>query len=147
MIVALRIKTGGLGCRVYVDGYCGRTTLVLSSAAAGVAGAAGAGACAALVPRPADAHAPVSASSRDNNDRMLVSSPIPELLDELDDEGLSHEFRFEKASGSICADVHRKRHPGAGHVDAESLERAGRDGDGLRRTHLEREHLDGILAR
>src|SRR6267142_3623775 len=126
MIVALRIRTGGLGCRVYVEGYCGRTTLVLSGAAAGVVGA---GACAALVPRPADAHAPVSASSRDNNDRMLVSSLIPELLDELDDEGLSHEFRFEKASGSICADVHRKRHPCAGHVDAESLERAGRDGD------------------
>src|SRR5467141_551877 len=108
MIVALRIRTGGLGCRVYVDGYWGRTTLVLSSAAAG---AAGAGACAALVPRAADAHAPVSASSRDNNDRMLVSSLIPELLDELDDEGLSHEFRFEKASGGVRADVHRKRHP------------------------------------
>src|SRR5882724_6246484 len=110
-IVPLRIRTGGLGCRVYVDGYWGRTTLVLSSAAAGAAGAAGAGACAALVPRPADAHAPVSASSRDNNDRMLVSSLTPELLDELDDEGLSHEFRFEKASGGIRADVHRKRHP------------------------------------
>src|SRR5882724_12129494 len=108
MIVALRIKTGGLGCRAYVDGYCGRATLVLSGVAAG---AAGAGACAGRVPPPADAHAAVSASSRDNNDRMLVSSLIPELLDELDDEGLSHEFRFEKASGGIRADVHRKRHP------------------------------------
>src|SRR6185312_8862651 len=132
MIVALRMRTGGLGCRVYVEGYCGRTTLELSGAAAGVAGAAGAGACAALVPRPADAHAPVSASSRANSDRMLVSSLIPELLDKLDDEGLSHEFRFEKASGGVRADVHRKRHPRAGHVDVESLERAGRDGDSLR---------------
>src|SRR6185437_3750714 len=132
MIVAVRIRTGGLGCRVYVEEYCGRTTLVLSGAAAGVAGA---GACAALVPRPADAHAPVSESSRANSDRMLVSSLIPELLDKLDDEGLSHEFRFEKASGGVRADVHRKRHPRAGHVDVESLERAGRDGDSLRRTH------------
>src|SRR5881628_1913497 len=68
MIVPLRIKTGGLGCRAYVDGYCGRSTLVLSDfaaegAAADAAGAAGAGACAALVPLLADAHAPVSASS------------------------------------------------------------------------------------
>ncbi len=75
MIVALRIKTGGLGCRAYVDGYCGRATLVLSG---GAAGAAGASACAGRVPPPppADAHAPVSASSRHNNDRMLVSPRV-----------------------------------------------------------------------
>src|SRR5437879_275051 len=143
MIVALRITTGGLGCRAYVDGYCGRATLVLSGAAAG---AAGAGPCAGWVPPPADAHAPVSASSRDHDDRMLGSSES-RLLDELDDEWLPHEFRLEQASGRICAHVHRKRHPGAGHVDTESLERAGRNGDRLRRAHLEREHLDGVLAR
>src|SRR6266513_1377258 len=43
MIVALRITTGGLRCRAYVDGYCGRATLVLSSAAAGLVAAAAAG--------------------------------------------------------------------------------------------------------
>src|SRR6266550_6383602 len=81
MIVALRITTGGLGCRAYVDGYCGRATLMLSDVAAGgvAAGAAGAGACAARVP-PADAHAPVSASSRYTHDRMLVASGIPGYL-------------------------------------------------------------------
>src|SRR5438093_13600521 len=78
---------------------------------------------------------------------MLVSSLAPGLLDELDDEWLSHEFRLEKPSGSICAHVHRERHPRAGHVDAESLKRAGRNGHGLRNTHLEREDLDGVLAR
>ena len=57
--------------------------------------ATGAGACAGRVPPPADAHAPANASCRDNNDRMLVSSVIPELLDEFDDERLSHEFRLE----------------------------------------------------
>src|SRR3989441_9340251 len=77
MMVALRIKTGGLGCRAYVDGYCGRATLVLSGVAAG---AAGAGACAGRVPPPADAQAPVNASSRDNHDRMLVSSLVPSYL-------------------------------------------------------------------
>src|SRR5439155_8288429 len=143
MIVALRIKTGGLGCRAYVDGYCGRAALVVSGVAAG---AAGAGAEARRLP-PADAHALASASSRDNNDRMLVSSLVPELLDELDYEGLSHEFGLEQTSGRIGAHVHRKRHARAGHVDAESLERTGRDGHGLRSTDLEREQFDGILAR
>src|SRR2546422_9508705 len=109
LIVALRIKTGGLGCRAYVDGYCGRATLVLSADAAGAA-ATGAGSCAGRVPPPAEAHAPVSASSRDHNDRILVSS-VPSLLDEFDDEWLSHEFRFENASRSIGAHVHRKWDP------------------------------------
>src|SRR5439155_17468843 len=136
MIVALRIKTGGLGCRAYVDGYCARATLELSAVAAdGVAvGPAGAGACAGRVPPPADAHAPANASSRDNNDRMLVSSVIPELLDEFDDERLYHEFRFEQAAGRLFAHVHCIRHLRAGHFDAESLERAGRNGHGLRGT-------------
>src|SRR3989442_7658209 len=80
MIVTLRIRTGGLGCRAYVDGYCGRSTLVLSDfaaegAAAGAAGAAGAGAPAAPLPLLADTHAPVSASSRDNGGRLLPSLP------------------------------------------------------------------------
>ncbi|HEV2751475.1 MAG TPA: hypothetical protein VGV12_13215 [Gemmatimonadales bacterium] len=45
MIVALRIKTGGLGWRWYVDGYWGRLTLMLSAVeTAGVASGAGAGA-------------------------------------------------------------------------------------------------------
>src|ERR1044071_4829246 len=33
MIVALRMTTGGLGWRAYVDGYCARATLVLSAVA------------------------------------------------------------------------------------------------------------------
>src|SRR2546427_7321680 len=69
---------------------------------------------------------------------MLVSSLAPGLLDEFDDEWLSHEFRLEKPSGGIRAHVHRERHPRAGHVDAESLKRAGRNGHGLRSTHLDR---------
>src|SRR6266550_6026100 len=179
MIIALRITTGGLGCRAYVEGYCGRATLVLSGVALAAAGAGATSACPGRVPPPppADAHAPVSASavpthakpslpgrepgtgfrrlgvnswngtsSKGHNDRML-GPPSPGLLDELDDEWLPHELRFEQTSRRICADVHRKRHPGAGHVDTEPLERAGRDGDGLRRAHLEREHLDGVLAR
>src|SRR5436309_12253405 len=111
MIAALRITTGGLGCRAYVDGYCGRATLILSDVAAGgvAAGAAGAGACAARVP-PADAHAPVSASSRYTHDRMLVALPDPWLLDEFDDERLSHEFCLEKAPERIRAHVHGERH-------------------------------------
>src|SRR5439155_168771 len=92
MIVALRIKTGGLGCRAYVDGYCGRAALVVSGVAAG---AAGAGAEARRLP-PADAHALASASSRDNNDRMLVSSLVPELLDELDYEALHRAVRLRR---------------------------------------------------
>src|SRR6266550_1225429 len=39
MIVALRIATGGLGWRRYVDGYCARWTLRLSTPAAWAAGA------------------------------------------------------------------------------------------------------------
>src|SRR5207244_719396 len=76
MIVALRIRTGGLGWRAYVDGYCGRVTLVLSADAAdaGVAGAAAAGAGAWAGRAPADAHAPARASSKHNDCRMLVSS-------------------------------------------------------------------------
>jgi len=83
MIVALRIRTGALECRTYVDGYCGRASLVVSVDAAAGAVAAGAGAGAGRVPPPADAHAPVSASSRDDNDRMRVSS-VPSLLEEFD---------------------------------------------------------------
>src|SRR5216684_3897048 len=72
MIVALRIRTGALGCRTYVDGYCGRASLVVSVDAPAGAVATGAGAGAGRVPPPADAHAPVSASSRHDNDRMRV---------------------------------------------------------------------------
>jgi hypothetical protein len=43
MIVALRIRTAGFGWRVYVDGYWGLVTLVLS----GEAGAAADGGVAA----------------------------------------------------------------------------------------------------
>src|SRR2546426_12325570 len=80
MIVALRIKTGGLGCRAYVDGYCGRSTLELSDfaaegTAAGAAGAAGAGARAGPVPLLAHAHPPARASSRDNGGRLPQSPP------------------------------------------------------------------------
>src|SRR2546422_1005961 len=137
LIIALRITTGGLGCRAYVDGYCGRATLVLSGVAlaAAVAGAKGARPGRVPPPPPADAHAPVSASavpthakpglpgrepgtgfrrlgvnswsgtsSRGHNDRML-GPPSPGLLDELDDEWLPHELRFEQTSRRICADV------------------------------------------
>src|SRR5207247_10595591 len=41
MIVALRITTGGLGWRTYVEGYWSRPSLVLSAVAAGVGSAAG----------------------------------------------------------------------------------------------------------
>src|SRR2546430_472632 len=57
MIVALRITTGGFGWRTYVEGYCGRPTLVLSALAAGVGAAAGGGGCPAR--GPLDAHAPL----------------------------------------------------------------------------------------
>src|SRR6266550_7148472 len=102
MIIALRITTGGLGCRAYVDGYCGRATLVLSGGALAATVAGAKGACPGRVPPPppADAHAPVSASSRGHNDRML-GPPSPGLLDELDDEWLPHELRFEQTSRRI----------------------------------------------
>ncbi|PYP95479.1 MAG: hypothetical protein DMD34_06690 [Gemmatimonadetes bacterium] len=72
MIVALRITTGGLGWRTYVEGYCSRPTLVLSALAAGVAAAAGAGVCPARA--PLDAHAPVKASNSNSGCRMLGTS-------------------------------------------------------------------------
>src|SRR5947208_15507543 len=59
------------------------------------------------------------------------------LFDELNDEWLSHEFRLEKPSGSIRAHVHRERHPRAGHVDTESLKRAGRNRSEERRVGKE----------
>src|SRR5881392_3490971 len=72
MIVALRITTGGLGCRAYVDGYCGRATLVLSSAAAGRVAAAAAGAGAAIVRRPALAQPTSNAARAAINVRIMI---------------------------------------------------------------------------
>src|SRR2546425_13114178 len=58
MIMALRITTGRLGCRAYVDGYCGRATLVLSGVAAAAAVAGATGACPGRVPPPPPARPP-----------------------------------------------------------------------------------------
>src|SRR5438094_6270560 len=68
MIVALRITTGGLGCRAYVDGYCGRAVLVLSAVAAD--GVAGAGA--AIVWRPALAQPTSNAARAAINVRIMI---------------------------------------------------------------------------
>src|SRR5213593_5074779 len=75
MSVALRISTGALGWRWYVDGYCARNTLVLSALAPGAAGVAvetGRAVCRA--PDVAQAH--VSASSTGNSCRMRGPSGL-----------------------------------------------------------------------
>src|SRR6266542_5673280 len=75
MIVALRINTGGLACRWYVEGYCGRAPVSPAAACVG-AGAAGP----ALGRAPAEAQ-PAAARARARAvERSLMSVIL--LLDE-----------------------------------------------------------------
>src|SRR5437762_5170320 len=64
MIVALRITTGGLGCRWYVDGYCGPMPPAVSCAAAGASAPAVAAVRAPAEAQLADRTSPTTASKK-----------------------------------------------------------------------------------
>src|SRR5574341_176876 len=152
MIVALRIRTGGLGWRRYVDGYCGRSALVVSVAAlAGVC--AGAGDWVAVAPARAQAMTPASTVT----ERSLIvrrppgvtvprsARPTVRLLHQLEHDRLSDDFDLHDAARRGGTDVKHERRLTARHVHPIRRERPGGDHDVLRGADLEREHVGSAV--
>src|SRR6266550_689901 len=141
MIVALRISTGGLACRWYVEGYCGRAPPVSPAAACVGAGAAGP----ALGRAPAEAQPAAARASARAVERSLMSVIL--LLDEFEHERGPHRSHAQQPPRRGRAHVHHDGDLHARQLQAVRLESAGGDDDVFDAGHLDREDLHDPFAR
>src|SRR5690242_5096753 len=111
MIVALRISTGGFGCRLYVEGYCGPNPAVSCIAAAGAApggGAAAGAACAVVVGRaPPDAHAASAASNPNPTSSGRIAGLL--LFHEFENQGRSSRRDADQPARRLLRHIHHDR--------------------------------------